>query len=137
MALLEYNIQYDDKTEASKVTCRILSVGGPGPDKIRFKSNDPNTGIQYVGGSPFDPRDSNAPQPDKVFRVGKKTKEFEVVKSVTRDERLRFKCGEVVPAPVKMTLGTTVGGKSAPTNDARLKLNSWKGGGGGTPPPDI
>jgi hypothetical protein len=137
MALLEYNIQYDDKTEASKVTCRVLSVGGPGPDKICFKSNYADTAIQYVGGSPFDPRDPNAPQPNKVFRVGKKTKDFEVVKLLTRKERLRFKCGEAVPAPVKMTMGTTVGGKSAPTNDVRLKLKAWKGGGGGTPPPDI
>ena len=137
MALLEYNIQYDDKTETSKVTCRLLAVGGQGPDKIRFKSNDPNTAIQYVGSSPFDPRDPNAPQPDKVFRVGKKTKDLEVVKLVTREERLRFKCGEAVSVPAKMTFGTTVGGKSAPTNDSTIKLKAWKGGGGGTPPPDI
>jgi hypothetical protein len=137
MALLEYNIQYNDKRKTSKVTCRLLAVGGQGPDKICFKSNYADTAIQYVGGSPFDPRDPNAPQPNKVFSVGKKTKEFEVVKLLTRKERLRFKCGEAVPVNAKMTLGTTVGGKSAPANDSNMKLKVWKGGGGGTPPPDI
>ena len=138
MALIEYNIQYNRKTEMTKVTCRILAVGGPGPDKIRFTSNDSKTAIQYKGGTPFDHRDPTAPQPDKVFSVGKKTKEFEVVRSLTRENRLHFKCGEAVPAAAKRASRAIVGGYgSGTTNGAALKFKAWKGSGGGTPPPDI
>jgi hypothetical protein len=136
MALIEYNIKYDDQKETSKVTCRILAVGMP--DKIRFKSNHPKTAIQYVGGSPFDPLDPLAPQPDKAFSVGKKTKEFDVVKSLTSEKPLRFKCGEGIPVPAEKSSHAIVGGRTgATTNGSALKLKAWKGGGGGTPPPDV
>jgi hypothetical protein len=135
MALFEYNIKYDDKSESIQVTCRVMAVG-PGPDRIRFKSNDPKTAILYVGGTPFDPGDRTAPQADTVFRVGKQTKEFEVKKSLTRDKPLRFRCGEAVPVPAKM-FASAGGGESATANTPNLKLKSWKGGGGGTPPPDL
>lgn len=131
MALIEYHIHYDDENETSKVTSRVLTVGVP--DTIRFTSNDSKTAIQYVGGSPFDPLDPTAPQPDKVYLVGKKTKEFQVVRSITRANRLRFKCGEAVPA--KKTSAAIVG--DVQTKDiSTLKFKPWKGSGGGTPPPD-
>jgi hypothetical protein len=136
MALIEYDIQYDKKTRTSKVKCRILEVGVP--DKIRFKSNDPKTAIQYKGGTPFDYRDPTAPQPDKAFSVGKKTKEFEVVKHLTREKRLRFKCGEGVPiAAGELYHEVAQGGGTTTINGSKIKLRPWKGAGGGTPPPDF
>jgi len=130
MALLEYDIQYDDKNETSNVTLRVIGVDEG--DRIRFKSNDPNTGIQYVGGSPFG--DATAPQPDKVFEVGKKTAEFDVPRSLPKT--LHFKCGEVVavPAPVlkkRAAAGSNSGTVDVPPtpNGQTLKLKAWKGGG--------
>jgi hypothetical protein len=126
MALLEYDIQYDDKTGTSKVTLRVIGVDER--DRIRFKSNDSNTGIQYVGGSPFS--DLTAPQPDKVFKVGKKTGEFEVTRSLTRT--LHFKCGEVVSVVKERAAAASEHGTVdvPPTpNGQTLKLKAWKGGG--------
>jgi hypothetical protein len=135
MALIEYNIQYNRKNEMTNVTCRILAVGGPGPDKIRFKSNDSKTAIWYIGGTPFDHRDPTAPQPDKVFSVGKKTKEFEVVRSLTRENRLHFRCGEAVPVAAKRASRAIAGGYGGgTTTGSTLKFKAWKGGGNGTPP---
>ena len=122
MALIEYDIQYDDKNETSKVTCRVIGVGKG--DRIRFKSNDSNTGIQYVGGSPFS--DPAAPQPDKVFKVGKKTAEFEVPRPLTKT--LHFKCGEVVSVPNRRA--ATVGSSGGADQDGQtLEMKLWKGGG--------
>ena len=132
MALFEYNIQYDDKKEKTTVTCRVLSIGGP--DKIRFKSNYANTGIQYVGGTPFDPGDPTVPQADQPFIVGKQTKEFEVKKPLSREKRLHFKCGEGVRAPAKMSHATAGGGEAITSNTSTTKLKVWEGGGGDTPP---
>jgi len=130
--LFEYNIQYDDKKETSKVTCRVLAVGGP--DKIRFKSNDSKTVIQYVGGTPFDPSDSTAPQADRVFSVGKQSKDFEIKKSLTLEKRVHFKCGEGVRIPAKISRATAGDGGVITTNTSTLKLKAWKGSGGDTPP---
>jgi len=142
MALIEYDIQYDEKTETSKVICRILAVGES--DKIRFKSNDPNTAIEYEGEAPFDHDDPQAPQPDQVFKVGKETKQFDVVRSITIEEPLHFKCGEAVPAEeFSHAIAGSEGGSggttytSQKTNCSPLKLKLWKGSGGDTPPPDF
>ena len=142
MALIEYFIKYSDKNKSAKVTCRVLAVGGPGPDKIRFKSNYSKTAIQYIGGSPFDPHDPAAPQPDIVFSLGKETKAFDVVRSLTSENPLRFKCGEGVPVPelAKAARAGKDGERATtrtpqPTNAPILKLQVAKGG-GGTPPPD-
>jgi hypothetical protein len=144
MALIEYDIQYDDKTESSKVICRILTVGGPGPDKIRFKSNDLKTAIEYEEQTPFDHSDTTAPQPNKVFSVGKETKEFDVVRSVTREKPFHFKCGEGVPTGEFSQAyaggeggGTGTTHPTQKTNGSTLTLKLWEGSGGDTPPPDI
>jgi len=133
MALLEYDIQYDDKTKTSTVTCRVVKVDKG--DRIRFKSNDSNTGIEYVGGSLFGA--PTAPQPDKVFKIGKKSAEFDVTKSLAAGEKLRFKCGEVVSVSVPTSAvksrvaaaGYGTVDVSATPSEPTLKLRAWKGGG--------
>jgi hypothetical protein len=142
MALIEYDIQYDESTESSKVICVVLAVGGP--DKICFKSNDPKTAIQFKEGTPFDPRDSTAPQLNELFLVEKKTKEFDVVTSGDNKLHFHFDCGEAVPAEESShAYAGSEGGGGAATYPTQKKtrptliFKAWKGSGGGTPPPDI
>jgi hypothetical protein len=122
MALLEYNIQYDEKTKTSKVTCQVLEVNIN--DRISFKSNYAESGIEYQKASPFN--DPDAPKAGEFFPVGAGTKgPFTATVSLNAKTRLNFKCGEEVKAPVP------VGRSSAETPPI---YNWWKGN--GTPPDD-
>jgi hypothetical protein len=123
MALLEYNIEYDEKAGTSKVTCQVLEVDKG--DRISFKSNYKDAGIEYVKVSPFN--SSDAPKADEFFPVGAGTKgPFAVMGSLTAKTRLNFKCGEPVKHAVPIGPGVI--------DDVPTGYNWWKGG--GTPPPD-
>ena len=111
MALLEYNIQYDETSGETKVICNVLEVDKS--DRIRFKSNNAGTVINYKKDSPFN--EADAPHAGENFTVGKgKTAEFAVAKHLTAKNKLHFQCGALVP------------GKNA------MKLAPW-GSGGDTP----
>ena len=124
MALLEYDIQYDEKTGTSKVTCQVLEVEKD--DRISFKSNYDDTGIKYQTGSPFS--DPNGPKAGEFFKVGAGTKgPFRVVKSLTAKTRLHFDCGEMVQK--------SASGSNYEVNTPAT-FRSW-GSGDGTPPEDV
>jgi hypothetical protein len=118
MALIEYNIHYaNGKTS---VTCSVVQVDKG--DRILFKSKDANTGIRYVGQSPF--KGPDGPQADQVFDVGKDPGPFEV--TVPSHGTLRhFDCGKIEAAE-----GTAVGHAHAMTHTT---FTPWKGGGSDTP----
>jgi len=104
MAVIEYEIHFGDGEPY--VTTKVIAVGDG--DKIRFKSNNPQAGIEYRGRSPFSPT-ADAPQPDKAFLVGEDTtEEFDVVQHLTERNRIMFDCGVVQavigqPAPGSFT----------------------------------
>jgi hypothetical protein len=111
MAVIEYAIHFGDGKPY--VTTKVVGVSTN--DKIRFTSNNPDAGIEYKNGSPFDAPD--APQANKPFHVGKTTtREFEVVKDLTPDNRLLFDCG-VIQAVAKGHTAT-----DSPASTEELKL---------------
>ncbi len=119
MALLEYNITYDDDTKKSYVTLNVLGVDKN--DKIVFRSNYDGTYIRYNKGSPFE--GSSGPQADQTFKVGAGKKgPFTVVPSFKKV--LHFDCGEM--GPVNQSAGKTTA--------AAQDFVPW-GSGGDTPPP--
>jgi hypothetical protein len=91
MALLEYDIQYDEKKKTSNVTLKV--VGVERNDKIRFKSNYPKTSIEFKDGSPF--KGPDAPKANDVFKVGNGARGKGPFK-VSRDIKtsIHFDCGE-------------------------------------------
>jgi hypothetical protein len=113
MALIEYDINYVNGK--ADVTYKVIEVDKG--DRIRFKSNDKNTGIQYKKESPFNTPD--APQPDVAFHVGAGvTPAFTVATHLTAGNKIHFDCGSLVKAAAAPQ-GTT--------------LQTW-GSGNGTPP---
>ena len=91
MALLEYNIHYDENTKESHVTLNVLGVDKN--DKIAFRSNYDDSHIRYNDGSPFE--GSKGPQANQTFKVGAGKKgPFKVVASFKKT--LHFDCGEIV-----------------------------------------
>ncbi len=91
MALIEYDIQVG-KNKKTKVTYRIVQVDKG--DRIRYKSNNAETAIKYVKGSPF--KGPGTPQAGKPFPVGKTTTTaFEVAKTVKEQSPIHFDCGSL------------------------------------------
>ena|ERR1700680_2787261 len=107
MAVIEYEIHFGNGDPY--VTTKVVEVN-PG-DKIRFKSNNANAGIEYKGRSPFEAPD--APQANKAFPVGSgTTSEFAVSEHLTTRNRIHFDCG-VIP--------TLAAGRAAPEGEVPPK----------------
>jgi hypothetical protein len=111
MAVIEYMINVD-VPNGNAIVNRVIVQFGPGiADKIRFRSNQSDTAIEFVGDCPFDANDPQAPQKNKSFLVSKgPTAAFEVKGALTH-----FRCGHEKSPGVFIP---------------------WGGGGGGTPPDD-
>jgi hypothetical protein len=114
MASLECNI--NSSNGEATVTYKVLKLGVA--DEITFTSNDPNTGIEYERRSPF--KDSEGPQADQPFPIGKKAGPF-MVKVPSDGEPRHFVCGLIGIADA-----TGVGSRTATT---KFQLKPWKGGG--------
>jgi hypothetical protein len=124
MALLEYNITYDEDTKKSYVTLNVLGVDKN--DKIVFRSNYDGTYIRYNNGSPFE--GSSGPQANQTFEVGARKKgPFTVVPSFKKE--LHFDCGEMAPVRQKHAAGQT----AIRDEDLPKDFVPW-GSGADTPP---
>ena len=122
MALLACVIHYDDKSGKATASYSVLGVSVG--DEILFMSDYPNTGIKYIGKSPF--KGDHGPQADQVFAIGKEPGPFQVTMP-SDGTRRHFDCGEAKAADAVTPQGTTT--------TTYTFSKTWAGG--GDTPPDL